>query len=164
MTRRPDDRPTCCPQRCPQRCPAGDGGTVLVLLLGLTVVLLALTAVVVDVSQVILAKRALASATDGAAAAAAQQLDAPLIRRDGLGAATRLDPDLVSAAVADYARQAAADQPGIVLRGEVSPDDPTTATVTGTRTVRLALVGWLGVDPLVQIEARTAVRSPIGSG
>ena len=47
--------------------PRDDDGTILVLLLGFVAVLLLRVAVVVNVSAVILAKRGVASATDGAA-------------------------------------------------------------------------------------------------
>jgi len=49
-----------------------DEGTVLFLTLGLSVILLLVVAVVVDVSAVILAKRGVSSAADGAALAAAR--------------------------------------------------------------------------------------------
>lgn len=55
--------------------PRDDTGTILVLLLGFTAVLLLMVAVVVNVSSIVLAKRGVASATDGAAVAAAQELD-----------------------------------------------------------------------------------------
>ncbi len=49
------------------RRPGGDDGTVLPLVLGLTGIGLLAVALVVNVSAVVLAKRAIASAADGAA-------------------------------------------------------------------------------------------------
>ncbi|MDP9102345.1 MAG: pilus assembly protein TadG-related protein [Actinomycetota bacterium] len=138
-----------------------EDGSVTVLVLGLAGVLLAMVAVVVDVSAVILAKRAVASAADGAASLAAQQADEGAIRRDGVGTAVRLDPTLVAQSVADYEVRADRDQPGLQLRVTVAPGDLATATVTATRTVRLPFVGWLGVNPDVAVRAVSTIRSGV---
>ena len=108
--------------------PRDDSGTILVLLLGFTAVLLLMVAVVVNVSSVILAKRGVASAADGAAIAAAQELDLGVLYRDGLGTRIPLDPGLVSSRVESYEAQARASQPGLDLQGQVQ--DGTTAVLS----------------------------------
>lgn len=52
-----------------------DKGSVLLLIIGYALVLAALTVVLIDISSVFLARRALTGATDGAAIAGAQALD-----------------------------------------------------------------------------------------
>jgi Flp pilus assembly protein TadG len=136
--------------------PAGgrrdDQGTVLLLTIGMSVVLLLLVAVVVDVSKVILVKRALASAADGAAVAAAQRADLAAIRSDpgALDRRVPLDPVAVADVVASFEADARGEQPGLELAAEVDPADPTLAVVRGSRTVRL-----------VEVQAEARARSPI---
>ena len=142
--------------------PAGlredDEGSVLLLVVGLSVVLLLLVAAVVDVSAAILAKRSISSAVDGAAVAAAQQPDADAIRRDGLSGQLPLDDATVADVVGRYEAQEQPDQPGLVLVSRV--EQPGTAVVEGRRTVRLPFSGWLGVGQ-VEIVAVARARSPI---
>ena len=77
---------------------------------------MALVVVVIDVSVVVLAKRGVANAADGAALVAAQQPDHAVLndprRRDALAAQLPLDRVLVAEATARYQREAAATQPG----------------------------------------------------
>ena len=136
-----------------------DEGTVLLLTIGMSAVLLLLVAVVVDVSKVVLVKRALAS--DGAAVAAAQQPDLARLREPGaLEERLPLDSGQVAAVVADYAADAAAEQPGLELVGRVDDADDTVAVVEASRTVRLPFSGWLGVAD-VQVRATGRARSPV---
>jgi Flp pilus assembly protein TadG len=137
-----------------------DEGTILLLTLGLCAVLLLLVAVVVDVSEVVLAKRALAAAADGAAVAAAQQADRASIVRDGLGERVPLNEAAVAAAVADYAAEARAEQPGLELAGSVDTADPGTAVVQAERRISLPFVGWLGVAQ-VDLRASAQAQSPV---
>lgn len=133
--------------------PGDDRGTVLVLLLGFTAVLLLMVAVVVNVSSVVLAKRGVASAADGAAVAAAQELDLSVLYRDGLGRRIPLDPGLVSSRVESYEAQVRAAQPGLDLQGGV--EGGTTAVVRAARVVRLPFGQVLGFQPVtVRAEAR----------
>jgi hypothetical protein len=136
-----------------------DDGTVLVLLLGFTAVLMLLVAVVVNVSSVILAKRGLASATDGAAVSAAQSLDLDALYAAGSGL-DRIPLSEAEAAtrVAAYEAQAAAGQPGLQLSVDLSPDG-TTAIVRGVRMVDLPFGRILGFQP-VRVEAEARVRAP----
>lgn len=136
-----------------------DSGTILVLLLGFTAVLLLMVAVVVNVSSVILAKRGVASATDGAAIAAAQELDVTVVYAQGIGARIPLDPSRVGPRVEAYEAQARPSQPGLDLRGEVDVDG-TTAIVRGVRMVTLPFGEILGFRP-VRVEAEARARAPV---
>lgn len=113
---------------------AGDRGTVLMLVLGFGVLLVLMVGVVVDVSTVVLAKRAVAGAADGAAVSAAQSLDVEQLYREGPGAALPLRLDEARDRVDTYARQAAEQQPGLVLTVRL---EGRTAVVTATRSLRL---------------------------
>lgn len=141
------------------RRPSGDDGTVLVLLLGFTAVLLLMVAVVVNVSSVILAKRGLASAADGAAISAAQALDLSGLYAGGLREGRLpLDRAQAAARVAAYEAQAAAGQPGLQLVVDVSADG-TTAVVRGVRLVELPFGRLLGFEP-VRVESEARARAP----
>lgn len=140
--------------------PREDDGTILVLLLGFTAVLLLLVAVVVNVSAVILAKRGLASATDGAAVSAAQALDLDALYAGGLaGGRIPLDPGEAAARIAAYEAGARAGQPGLELR-LARIDAGTTVVVQGVRSVRLPFGQVLGFRP-VRVEAEARARAPV---
>lgn len=139
------------------RRPAGEDGSISVLVLGLFGVLLLLVAVVTDVSAAVLARRALASAADGAALAAAQEVDEDRLVREGFGARLPLDAAAVRSAVARHARGLESLQPGLRLRAEVGPG-ATTATVVATRTIRLPFLGPLAGTRLT-LTARSAVQT-----
>jgi Flp pilus assembly protein TadG len=131
-------------------------GSVLLLVLGFAGILLVLVAVVVDVSAVVLAKRGVASAADGAAVSAAQALDLDAVHSEGLGAQIPLSPAEAGVRVAAYEGQVRAQQPGLrlVLRLEGR-----TAVVTGTRTVRLPF-RLPGTGP-VRVSAIARARAPV---
>ncbi len=129
---------------------------MLLLVLGLAGLLIVLVAVVADVSAVILAKRNVASAADGAAVAAAQALDLDAVRSDGLGEQIPLSADDARARVATYEAQVRAEQPGLVLSVRV---EGRTAVVTGARTVRLPF-RLPGTEP-VQVSAVARARAPV---
>jgi hypothetical protein len=59
----------------PVRRPVGDDGTITLLVVGLVVIATLLISVAIDVSMVFLARQRMASQADGAALAAAQQVD-----------------------------------------------------------------------------------------
>jgi Flp pilus assembly protein TadG len=142
-----------------RRLPRGDDGTILLLVLGFTALLLVLVAVVVDVSAVILAKRGAASAADGAAIAALQQLDQAAVYENGLGEAIPLSIDDVRQVVAVYAERAAEGQSGLELAADLDATQ-TTATVTARREVRLPFSGWLGLST-VTVTAVAHARAPL---
>jgi Flp pilus assembly protein TadG len=111
----------------------GDDGTILVLTLGFVAILLVMVGVVVNVSAVVLAKRGVASAADGAAVSAAQALDVDALYDRGLDAEIPLNYAEAHARVQAYAAGARAGQPGLQL---VLALDGTTAVVEGARVVR----------------------------
>jgi uncharacterized membrane protein len=142
-----------------RRRPQGEGGTILLVVLGFTALLLVLVAVVVDVSAVILAKRGAASAADGAAIAASQQLDQSAVYANGLGEAIPLSLDAVQQVVAVYASRAAEGQHGLEMTAGLDATQ-TTATVTARREVRLPFAGWLGIGS-VTVTAVAHARAPL---
>lgn len=138
------------------RRPQGEQGTVLVLVLGFTAVLVLLVGVVVDVSSVVLAKRAVAGAADGAAVSAAQALDVQALYAGGLGEHVPLDLAEARGRVAAYEAQVRADQPGLSLGLRLEEG---AAVVTATRTVRLPF-RLPGTGP-VQVRAVARARAPV---
>jgi Flp pilus assembly protein TadG len=142
-----------------RRLPRGDDGTILLLVLGFTAVLVLLVAMVVDVSAVILAKRGVASAADGAAVAAAQQLDQRAVYAKGITDAIPLSPEAVDAVVATFGARAAEGQKGLRLTASVDATQ-TTATVVASRDVRLPFAGWLGIGA-VTVTAIAHARAPL---
>lgn len=139
---------------------AGDEGSVLLLIIGLSVVLLLLVAVVVDVSAVILAKRGVSSAADGAAVVAAQQPSRPGIDDGGLEGGQRLPLDLllVQDVVELYRVDALDGRPDLEMSADL--EGTSTAVVTAQRLVKLPFSGWLDVgNPTVTAVSRA--RSPL---
>ncbi len=143
------------------RPPNGEDGTITILVVGFTAILLLLIVVVVDVSVVVLARRSAASAADGAAVAAAQQLDQTAVYANGIDRAIPLSPAAVGSVVAQYAADAQAGQPGLVLTSTVDPTTGTTATVVATREVTLPFTDWLGVTRGVTVRAVARARAPL---
>ncbi len=133
-----------------------DQGSVLLLVIGFAGLLLTLVAVVADLSAVVLAKRGVASAADGAAVSAAQALDLDAVYDAGLGAALPLDPGDARARVAAYEGQARAQQPGLRLGLRL---EGRTAVVTGSRTVRLPF--RLPGTGVVRVSAVARARAPV---
>ncbi len=131
--------------------PRGEGGTILLLTLGYVVIALGLVAVVVDASAVFLARRALASACDGASLAGAQSVDVPGVYHGA--ASTTLPLAQVQGAVAHYQAEAAPDS---ALTAGVSGTDR--IVVTGSRTVTLPVSRLLGIAP-VTVRARAEASS-----
>ncbi len=141
------------------RRPAGDDGSVLVLVIGLSALLLGLVGVVVDVSAAVLSRRALASSADGAAISAAQALDYQVFYAQGPGLGVPLSEVGVRERVAVYATGVAADQPGLQMSGQV--EGGYTAVVTATRTVALPFgAGWLGIGD-IELSAVARARAPL---
>ena len=137
-----------------------DDGTILVLLLGFTAVLLLMVAVVVNVSSVILAKRGLVSAADGAAVSAAQALDLDAVYVRGLGSGRiPLDERVARVRVEAYEARVEQAQRGVDLTVDVSADG-TTAVVRGVRMVELPFGRLLGFEP-VRVEAEARARAPL---
>jgi uncharacterized membrane protein len=139
-----------------RRRPQGDDGTILVLTLGFAALLLVVVAIVVNVSSVVLAKRGVASAADGAAVSAAQALDLDRLYADGLGGEVPLSYADADARVQAYAAQMQAAQPGLRLTLQL---DGATAVVTGERVVRPPFDVFGTGDVVVRSVARS--RTPV---
>jgi Flp pilus assembly protein TadG len=137
-----------------------DEGTITILVVGFTAILLLLVAVVIDVSAVVLARRGIASAADGAAVAAAQQLDQAALYAHGLDAAIPLSSADVTAVVEQYAADAREGQPGLTLEPGVDATG-TTVTVVARREVTLPFVGWLSVGRSITVTAVARARAPV---
>lgn len=136
----------------------GDRGSVLLLVVGLFAVALLLVGVVVNVSAVILARRSLVGAADGAALSAAQALDEQVFYERGVAGGVPLSEQGVRERVAAYAELAAPGQPGLSLSGRV--EDGYTAVVLARRTVTLPFGGWLDLTA-VDLTAEARASSPL---
>jgi Flp pilus assembly protein TadG len=139
-----------------RRRPRGDDGTVLLLVLGFTALLVLMVGVVVDVSAVVLAKRAVASAADGAAVSAAQALDTDRLYTAGLAGAVPLSAADARARAEAYRQSAALTQPGLQLVARVDGD---TAVVDARRLVRLPFP--LPGRAAVAVQAQARARAPV---
>jgi hypothetical protein len=126
----------------------------MLLVLGFTVVLVALVAVVADVSVLLLAKRGVASAADGAAVAGAQQLDRDALYAGGLGEELPLDPAGVASAVSAYARTV---EPRTALQASVQGG---AVRVRAARRVPLPFGRYAGVGA-VTVRAEATARGPV---
>ena len=153
----------------------GDDGSVLILVIGYTALAAVLITVGIDTSKVFLARRALASATDSAALAAAQGVDRSAIYNgNGLqcGRPLPLDPQhaasLAALSVSDDQRDL-----GHLFRSVAAP---TTSLDAGTVTVAVSgrvavpfgrVLAWLDPghsDGLVRITETSHARSPVVGG
>jgi type II secretory pathway component PulM len=152
---------------------ANDDGSIMVLIIGYTAIVAVLMTVGVDVSKVFLAQRALASAADSAALAAAQGVDTQAVY-DGRGPQCRQPLPLDSARSAALAAgSVAADRAGLD-QTFASVSDPQTAVSGGTVSVALSgqvavpfgrVLGWLDPshrDGEVGVSETSHARSPVG--
>lgn len=149
-----------------------DNGSILVLVIGYTAIGAVLMVVGIDLSSVFLARRALSSAADSAALAAAQGIDRQQVY-DGPGPRCGQSLPLSRGRAVDLAVAAfAADQPGLhhAFRSVVGPDVAVaggTVAVTVSGEVRLPfakVVAWL--DPgshggAVEVSATSHASSPV---
>ena len=147
-----------------QRLRRNDSGQLLVLILGFAVVAGLLVTVVTNASRVFLYQRALSSAADGAALAAAQSVDTAAIYRGGAEETLPLDPAAVDAAVVGYLADAGAGErlPGLAV---ATTTDGTTVSVTLTVRVDLAFLNavsdqWSSGVPL---RATASATSPLAT-
>ncbi len=143
-----------------------DSGQLLVLILGFAVVAGLLVTVVTNASRVFLYQRALSSAADGAALAAAQSVDTAAIYRGGADETLPLDPAAVDAAVSSYLGDAGVAErlPGLAV-ATTATDGSTTVTVTLTARLELAFLNavsdqWAGGVPL---SATARATSPLAT-
>jgi Flp pilus assembly protein TadG len=113
----------------------------MLLTLGCLSIGLILVVVVVDASAVFLARRSLASATDGASLAAAQSVSSQSVYAKGAG--VQLPLDEVQAAVARYEVDGHPAELNASVTHESTGD---TVVVTGKRSVRLPFASFLGLN------------------
>jgi len=146
-------------------------GQLTLLIIGLVAIAALLIVVAIDVSKVFLARRALSSAADAAALAAAQAVDKAAVYRGdgGCGSLLPLDP----AQAASYADAALADDEGDLRQTFVSLDAAQTDVQTGTVTVHvggevavpfgkvLALLLPGHADGRVHVDATAHAQSPL---
>ena len=127
----------------------------MVLMLGFAVVLIGLVVVVVDVSVVLFNQRGVASAADGAAVAAAQEISEDVFYERGLQETVPLDEGAVRRAVAAYAADV---QPATRLSGSVTGGQ--TVVVVGERVVPLPFGRFVGRGS-VTIRSVARATSPV---
>jgi hypothetical protein len=155
--RRPADRPVG---------PSGESGQTLLLTIGLTLVAALLVAVVVNVSRVFLADRALAVAADSAATAGAAAVDESSVYRTGVAGALPLDSDAVAGEVAAYVELAGLAARFDSFRVVEAGTDGTTVTVRLAARVGLPFAGLLspGPDEGYPIEVTAKTRALVTEG
>jgi Putative Flp pilus-assembly TadE/G-like len=129
------------------RRPSADDGSIMVLIIGYTVIAAVLIVVGVDVSKVFLAQRALASAADSAALAAAQGVNTRVVY-DGPGLQCGQPLPLGQGRAADLAAGSVTDARPDLDRSFASLADPQTSVDGGT--VSVALSGEVAV-PLTKV-------------
>ncbi len=113
----------------------------------------------VNVSVGALARRAVSSAADGAAVAAAQALSTDAYYGSGADEAVPLSDPLVNGRVQAYAAREQRNQPGLVMSSRVVGGD--IVVVQASRSVSLPFGGWLGIKD-VQVTGEASARSPVG--
>jgi Flp pilus assembly protein TadG len=137
-------------------------GSVLILTIGFVVVIMLFVGVVVDSSKLFLTRRALASVADGAALAAAQEVDIAEIYLSSAGATLPLSPATARADVDSYVRRAAAET-GLTDLQVIAVDivgQDVQVTIRGRSVlplISLATDGNAGVLITVSAHARAAV-------
>ena len=132
---------------------SGDGGSVMLLVLGFIAIIMIAIAVVTDVSAVFLQRRSLASIADGAALAGTQAVDLSGYYRRGASAGLSPDPTQVRAVVLEYVRnaQVAADMSGLVV--ESVRVEGRTVLVRLRRTATAPFSGLLRANFPIRVEA-----------
>jgi uncharacterized membrane protein len=144
-------------------------GSITPLILGFALVTMLLITVIVAASRIFLAQRALASAADGAAVAAADSLDEPAYYRRPAGIrALPLRESQVDAAVQQYVESAAlaARFDSLEVSPALSPD-ATTVTVQLSARVKLPFVNAVMTasgDGSWGVQAEGSARTPVGAG
>jgi len=134
----------------------------MILALGLVVLAALLITVVIDVSQLFLARRDLLAAADGAALAGAQAVDEARVYREGVQGSLPLDPVAVRRSVEEYLRDAGLESSIDGLQWSVVTDG-TFVRVEVAGSVRLPVVNRLtpGAADGVAVSASAAARSAV---
>jgi hypothetical protein len=122
------------------RRPTGEDGQLTLLVIGFTIIAATMIAVAIDASVVFLARQRLASQADGAALAAAQQMDdGAYFGSTGCIESLPIAQGAVDAAISPYAKH------GVELAGQPVPVDGGPGVVVhGRSVVTLPIVGKFG--------------------
>jgi uncharacterized membrane protein len=138
---------------------AGESGQTLLLTVGLALVAAFLAALVVNVSRVVVAHRALAAAADSAATAGAAAVDESTLYHHGLAAALPLDSAAVAGEVGAYVELAGLTGRFDGFRVVEAGTDGTTVTVRLAARVDLPFAGLFSRGPdegyPIEVTART---------
>ena len=129
-----------------------DEGTITLLVIGFTFLALLVMLLVLNVSVVFLARRDLVSAADGAALAAAQQVDLDAFYTRGASEALPLD-EAAATEIADRFEDSGMEIANVTVNGD-------TVTVVMRRDVPLPFGGLFGLDSW-QVQASATARSPL---
>lgn len=152
-----------------------DDGSVMVLIIGYTAIAAVLITVGIDTSKVFLAQRALASAADSAALAAAQGVNRHAIY-DGAGLRCGQPLPLNRQHAADLATESVANDASDLSHTFASLGEPQTSLDGGTVSVELSgevavpfghVLAWLDPsrpDGLVRVSGTSHAQSPIAGG
>jgi Putative Flp pilus-assembly TadE/G-like len=154
---------------------APDGGSITVLVIGYVAIALLLIVAGIDASKVFLAQRALSSAADSAALAAAQGVDThALYTGSGIRCGSILPLD--AARAGDLAANALDDDAPGLRHTFVDLSDPQTSVTGGDVSVRLSgqvavpfgkVLGWLVPsypDGRVPVTETAHATSPVAGG
>lgn len=140
-----------------------DSGSVLILTIGFALVVMVFVAVVVDVSKLFLTRRALASVADGAALAAAQDVDLAAVYTGTARDALPLAADRARADVEAYVARVAAGTGLTDLRVTQITVGGRDVAVTLSARSSLPLVGPFAADPTGTLITVTAhARAAVG--
>ena len=148
------------PQARPARQPAGagDDGQLTILLIGLLVLVMMVLALGWDVGNWLIGRRALNDAADGAAIAAASDLDRERFYSTG-GGDVRLASAVATRTVADYAERSGIDGMAGSAEVDVDPDGRARVTVRATAPAVTTFLHFLGlVAPQMDAEAAASVE------
>jgi uncharacterized membrane protein len=137
-----------------------DGGSILLLTLGFTLIALALILVVTDASKVFLTRRSLVSAADAAALAGVQTLDRDAFYAGKGGADLPLDDDAAVAAVRTYIDDAGLGGQYVDLEVVDIQVDADEVTVTLRARSMLPFGTYVGHPDGVVIEATAHAEAP----
>lgn len=130
----------------------------MLLALGCVSIALILVVVVVDASAVFLARRSLASTTDGASLAAAQSVSSRTVYLKGAG--TSLPLSEVESAVSQYEGDGHPSELSAAVTHDAVGD---TVVVTGRRLVRLPFASFLGVGEVTVTATSRASSVKLGT-
>ena len=151
-----------------------DEGQLALLIIGYAVIAAVLVVIGIDVSKVFLARRALASAADAAALAAAQAVDRAAIYSGDAGACGGLLPLDVDRA-GRLAEQSVDDEIDGLHQSFAALDPPATGVTGGTVTVQLSgdvavpfgrVLAWLDPahgDGRVHVDVNASAQSPVSA-